>query len=379
MNNWRLIRLATLTLLLAFSSLRAEAPAEKRFKDARPGYAYTFPRDHGSHSEFQIEWWYFTGNLESKGGTEYGYELTFFRRGIANPKVLENPSRWAVREIYLAHFAVTDPSGRRFHYQEKISREAIGKAGAKEDRLEVWIDHWQAVQEGDQMKLRAGGIFKNSEDWRIDLVLTPSKPLVIHGKSGISRKGEEEGQASHYYSFTRLDTTGLLWIDGKEEPVTGSSWMDHEFSTSILNPAQIGWDWFSIQLDDQSEVMIYQIRRKGGEKDPVSSGTIISPDGTVRHLKSDEFLLTSIQNWKSKNSGAVYPVSWRIEIPSEQLVLTSKPFLQEQELMTAASTRVTYWEGASHFKGTKAGKTISGKGYIELTGYAEPFTDSLPE
>ncbi len=353
--------------------------AGKRFEDARPGYAYVFPRDHGSHPKFQIEWWYFTGNLESKDGKEYGYELTFFRRGIANPKVLENPSRWAVREIYLAHFAVTDPSEGRFHYQEKISREAIGKAGAKENRLEVWIDHWHAVQDGEQFRLRAGGVFQKSEDWRIDLRLTLSKPLVIHGKSGISRKGEEKGQASHYYSFTRLDTSGFLWVDGKEERVTGSSWMDHEFSTSILNPAQIGWDWFSIQLDDQSEVMIYQIRRKGGEKDPVSSGTIVFSDGRSRHLAADDFSLTPIQNWKSEESGAVYPVGWKIEIPSEQLVLTSKPLLQDQELITAASTRVTYWEGASRFEGTKAGKTISGKGYIELTGYAEPFTDSLPE
>ncbi len=374
------MRVLVLTLFLSLSALGAKAaPGEKRFEDARPGYAYTFPRDHGSHPKFKIEWWYFTGNLESKTGKEYGYELTFFRRGIANPKVLENPSRWAVREIYLAHFAVTDLAGGRFHYQEKISRAAVGKAGAKEDYLEVWIDRWQAVQEGEQIHLQAGGRSQEKNGWQIDLMLSPSKPLVIHGKSGISRKGEEEGQASHYYSYTRLETRGSLWIDGKEEQVTGSSWMDHEFSTSVLNDAQIGWDWFSIQLEDQSEVMIYQIRRKGGEKDSVSSGTVISPDGRARHLGANSFSLTPVQNWKSQESGAVYPVEWRIEIPSEQLVLTSKPLLPEQELITAKSTRVTYWEGASRFEGTKAGKEISGKGYIELTGYAEPFTDSLPE
>lgn len=378
--NKRIVSILSMIIFLPCRFLWAgDIPAERQFEDAKPGYAYTFPKDHGAHPNFQIEWWYFTGNIESKTGKEYGYELTFFRRGIANAKVIENPSRWSVRDVYLAHFAVTDLPGGRFHFQEKISRAAIGKAGAKEDHLEVWIDRWQAVGEGEQIHLRAGGDLQKSEDWRIDLILTPEKHLVIHGESGISLKGEEEGQTSHYYSYTRLKTAGILRIDGKEEQVTGSSWMDHEFSTSILNAAQIGWDWFSIQLDDQSEVMIYKIRRKGGEKDPVSSGTIVYPDGKIRYLAADDFTLRPIQNWKSKESGAVYPVEWQIEIPSEELVMTSKPLLREQELITAASTRVTYWEGASRFKGKKAGKAISGKGYIELTGYAKPFSDFLSE
>ncbi len=359
-------------IILWASSVSAESSSKtSRFEKALAGYTFSFPRDHGSHPSYLIEWWYFTGNLQSQSGQAYGYELTFFRRGIENKFADENPSRWTVRDVYLAHFAVSDLSNKDFFYDEKISRAAIGKAGAKEGKMKVWIDQWSAVQEGEVIHLIAG-----KDDFEIALNLSPAKPLVIHGTDGISPKGDEIGEASHYYSFTRLATEGTLVANGEEVAVTGLSWMDHEFGSTLLGNDQVGWDWFSIQLDDGSDYMFYRIREKGGSKDAISSGTVIDPDGTARHLTAKAFTLTPLSTWKSQQSGAAYPLEWTISVPSEGLVLQSKPALDDQELMTKKSTRVTYWEGASRFSGEKRGKEVTGSGYIELTGYASKLKDS---
>ncbi len=367
MNKMRIIFALGLSLLLFQAAVYAESG---HFEKALPGYEYAFPRDHGSHPDYLIEWWYFTGNLSAEDKSSYGYELTFFRRGVENPQTEQNPSRWTVKDIYLAHFAVTDIAGKTFYYDEKISREAIGKAGANTDKMQVWIDQWSAIQTGDTMQLSAG-----DKNWTLDLNLTPLKPLVIQGEAGISKKGEAEGAASHYYSFTRLQTEGTLFVNGKKTPVSGLSWMDHEFGSALLGEGQVGWDWFSIQLDDGSEYMFYQIREKDGGKDPISSGSVIFPDGTKRHLKAGDFTLTPQSFWKSPKSGANYPLEWTISVPSEQLILSAKPALEDQELVTNKSTRVVYWEGASLFTGEKAGQPITGKGYIELTGYAAALRD----
>lgn len=338
------------------------------FRIAEPGYPFLFPRDHGAHPEFKTEWWYFTGNLTAEGD-EYGYELTFFREGITHPKAHENPSRWAVRNLYLAHFAITDATSGQFHFKEKISREALGKAGSERGGLGVWIDRWSVRQMGDEMHLMAEG--NDLDKLKLKLKLVKSKSEIIHGKNGISKKGDAVGQASHYYSLTRLLTTGSLWIDGREIQVSGFSWMDHEFGSSFLAADQVGWDWFSIQMNDGNEVMLYRIRRKDGTTDPHTSGTWINPKGQSRSLTVNDFTLTPTGHWTSPESQGRYPVRWNIEIPSEGLFLTSTPLLDHQELMTARSTRVTYWEGASRFSGFRQGRPLSGRGYIELTGYAK--------
>jgi len=337
-----------------------------RFEKALPGYIFSFPRDHGSHPAYLIEWWYFTGNLQSKNGYAYGYELTFFRRGIENKFTEANPSRWTVHDIYLAHFAVSDIANKQFYYEEKISREAMGKAGAQEDKMAVWIDRWSATQAGETMRLIAG-----AEDFHIDLLLSPAKPLAIHGAEGVSRKGDAPGEASHYYSFTRLQTQGTVRVKGKDASVSGFSWMDHEFGSSLLGKDQVGWDWFSIQLDDGSDYMFYRIREKDGSRASTSRGTVIALDGTARHLSSDDFSLNPASYWTSPKSGASYPLSWEISVPSERLSLTWKPALNDQELITAQSTRVIYWEGAGHYSGLKNGHPVEGAGYVELTGYAK--------
>jgi predicted secreted hydrolase len=339
------------------------------FQFATAGYRYNFPRDHGSHPTYRTEWWYYTGHLHSKIGRAFGFELTFFRRGVPPDEIKTLPSKWSVKDLYLAHFAVTDISGKRFHFSEKFSREGLGKAGADESRLRVWIDDWRAEA---SIELAASHtLAAHDETHALALTLQPAKPLVTHGAAGISRKGKEVGQASHYYSFTRLATSGKLTIDGESFDVTGTSWMDHEFGSAELGADQVGWDWFSIQLEDDTELMLYRMRRKDGSSDLASSGTAVSPDGRTRHLEVTDFQIESTGTWTSPESKATYPSRWRLKFPSLDLVLDVTPLLADQELRTSRSTKVSYWEGAVAVTGTKQGRPVKGQGYVELTGYAE--------
>jgi predicted secreted hydrolase len=339
------------------------------FQFATAGYRYNFPRDHGSHPTYRTEWWYYTGHLHSKIGRAFGFELTFFRRGVPPDEIKTLPSKWSVKDLYLAHFAVTDISGKRFHFSEKFSREGLGKAGADESRLRVWIDDWRAEASAEPSASHT--LAAHDETHALALTLQPAKPLVTHGAAGISRKGKDVGQASHYYSFTRLATNGKLTIDGESFDVTGTSWMDHEFGSAELGADQVGWDWFSIQLEDDTELMLYRMRRKDGSSDLASSGTAVSPDGRTRHLEVTDFQIESTGTWTSPESKATYPSRWRLRFPSLDLVLDVTPLLADQELRTSRSTKVSYWEGAVAVTGTKQGRPVKGQGYVELTGYAE--------
>lgn len=348
------------------------AESSSPFQPATTGYQFHFPEDHGSHPAYRTEWWYYTGHLRTKDGRMFGFELTFFRRAIPPNDVKTLPSQWSVTQLYLAHFAVTDVNGRRFHFSEKLSRAGLGKAGADESRLRVWIDDWQAEDSG-------GGHSVTAQDgeWALALTLQPTKPVVIHGQGGISRKGTEAGQASHYYSVTRLATAGRLTIGTERFDVTGASWMDHEFGSADLGKEMVGWDWFSVQLTDHSELMLYRLRRNDGSADPVSSGTLVFPDGRTRHLQLADFTVEATASWTSPKSQAVYPSRWHVVIPSLDLALDLTPLLADQELRTSRSTQVTYWEGAVAVSGIRQGRSITGQGYVELTGYAERFTQRL--
>lgn len=351
---------------------RASQPA---FRPALAGYNYLFPRDHGSHDEFRTEWWYYTGHLSTASGRRFGYQLTFFRRGVDQASARSNPSRWAIRDLYLAHLALSDHDQARFRYAEKISRAGIGKAGAETGRLRVWIDRWSAealpsVQ--DRQHLRA-----SAEDFSLDLFVTPEKPPVIHGEGGVSRKGGALGQASHYYSLTRLATTGTVTVEGEPLAVSGTSWMDHEFGSGDLGPDQVGWDWFSIQLENRTELMFYRLRRADGATDQASSGTLVFPDGRSQHLLTSDVHIEALDHWTSGQSGARYPSRWHIEVPTAGLMLDLIPRLSNQELMTRRSTQVTYWEGAVEVTGKLREASIAGLGYVELTGYAERFRQKL--
>lgn len=351
------------------------APPGDSFRQATPGYHYRFPEDHGSHDEFRTEWWYYTGHLSTTDGRPFGFQLTFFRRGIRSEAVQSNPSRWAVRHLYLAHFAVTDIRHGRFRYAEKVSRAGLGKAGAETGTLRVWIDRWIAETASpahDAHHLRAA-----SDGFAVDLILDAEKPPVIHGRQGTSRKGPGPGQASHYYSLTRLATAGVLEVDGTPYRVTGTSWMDHEFGSGDLGEDQVGWDWYSLQVDGGLEVMLYVLRRRDGTPDPASSGTLVFPEGRSQHLERTDFQVAALDHWTSPESGARYPSRWWITVPRYGLAFTLSPRLPHQELITRRSTLVTYWEGAVEVTGTRLGAPLTGQGYVELTGYAERFGPRL--
>ncbi len=336
------------------------------WKQAEGPRKWSFPADHGAHPGYKTEWWYFTGNLADEKGNRFGYQLTFFRRGIRmNPTDPHNP--WSIGDLYLAHFTVTDIARKRFVYDERVSRTGPGLAGAKTDRLDIWLLDWSAKQTRETIVLRA-----RSGTMEIVLELAPRKPVVLHGQQGLSGKGSRKGQASYYASWTNLATTGRLKTADTEGPVSvkGVSWFDHEFGSNQLTPEQAGWDWFSLHLSDGTDIMLYLIRRTDGSIEPESSGTIIDPEGKARHVTSSEVKLAVLDHWKSPNSGAVYPSRWRIEVPSEGLDLLVSPSLPDQELRTATSTGVTYWEGAVVGQGQSKNRTVTFQGYAELTGYA---------
>jgi len=354
----RLLALGSLIFLV----LTSWAQASGEFRLAQPGWDYVFPRDHAAHPEFKTEWWYYTGHLTSNQGEQFSYQLTFFRVGVRQPDP-EARSAWALSTLYFGHLALTDIGGRTFTFHEKVGRGALGLSGAETQRYRVWIEDWQAELVGKAHHLRAG-----AGDLALDLHLRPEKPPVIHGTDGVSQKAAGEGFASHYYSLTRLATQGQVTFQGRTLPVQGLSWMDHEFSSSQLAPDQTGWDWFSLQLDDGHDLMLYVMRRQDGTLDPFSSGTLVDPQGQCRHLELADFTITPLNTWKSPQSGAVYPSGWKITLPGYDLEV--QPTLQDQELITTRSTQVTYWEGSVRVEGRSHGNTVRGQGYVELTGYA---------
>ena len=344
------------------------------FVPARPGYAYVFPRDHGSHEPFQTEWWYVTGHLSATNGRRFGYELTFFRRGIESSDAWNNPSPWAMRHLYFAHFALTDEADDQFRFAEKLSRGGINKAGAEANGLDVWIDRWSlkaVASDHRQFQLQA-----QADRFSIDLTVESRKPPVMHGINGVSRKGQHPEHTSHYYSLTRLQTAGSVVVDGIPLAVKGVSWMDHEFGSADLAEGLVGWDWFSLQLENNHEIMAYGLRRADGTFDTASSGTLVWPNGSSKSLSFEEIRVSVQDQWTSPVSGARYPSQWTFSIPSEEVDLKISPRMAHQELVTRRSTGVTYWEGAVDVTGLWKGRDIHGQGYVELTGYAEPYRPS---
>lgn len=352
------------THALAALALVALAPihAQPVWRDATPGYRFEFPRDHASHPDHKIEWWYYTGNVATSSGRRFGYQVTFFRVGIDPAPA--NPSRWAVRDIYMAHLAVSDPDGRRYRFDERLSRGGPGLSGAATDRYRVWNDDWRAGLDdrGRHVLSAVSGAAA------VELVLDEGKPPVVNGVDGISQKGARPGNASHYYSLTRMPTRGTLTVDGERFDVTGESWMDHEFGTSFLEPEQQGWDWLSLQLDDNRELMLYQLRRSDGTRDPRSSGTLVDAGGGATHLTAADFVLTPTAGTFAAPSGATYPAGWTITIPGQQIALAVSTPLSNQELATTTAG-IAYWEGMVRVTGTARGRAVTGRGYLEMTGY----------
>jgi predicted secreted hydrolase len=345
------------------SNLVVEGELPIGFQRAESPREWEFPEDFGPHPEFQTEWWYYTGNLESE---RFGYQLTIFRRALLPEQ--ERPTRdsaWAADQIYMGHFALSDINAREHHAFERFSRGAAGLAGAQGDPYQVWLEDWQISQIGeDRYRLSA-----EQDGIAIDLVLEDLKGPILHGDQGYSQKGPDKGNASYYYSQTRLETTGTVQTNNSSYQVSGFSWKDHEFSTSALSEGQVGWDWFSIQLDDGSELMVFQIRGEDGSIDPFSSGTWISPNGETRSLGREQFVIQVEDTWRSPISGGEYPSRWTLAIPGQDLQLQIIPYLADQEMKVSYN----YWEGAVQVEGTSGGDSLRGSGYVEMTGYAGSF------
>jgi predicted secreted hydrolase len=388
-------------LLGGTDTLHARAVAPRLFE---------FPADHGQHPDFRTEWWYFTGNLTAEDGRSLGYQLTFFRsalidsaafatarRGIGGSGTADttstadttnsattSTSAWRTRHAWMAHFAVSDAGTSRFFAAERFARGAAGLAGAQSAPFRVWLGAWAAThsQRGPigraavdrptqsipteiatmfPLTLRAA-----HDDVAIDLLLDAAKPLVLHGERGLSRKGAQPGNASYYYSFTRIETRGTVTIGGASHRVSGASWLDREWSTSVLADDVAGWDWLALQLTDSTELMLYRLRRDDGTADPFSAGTFVAADGSTTHLSSDAFTMTPLGTW----SAASYPTSWRIDVPELDIHLDVAAAFDAQELVLA----VRYWEGMVRATGTRRGEPVTARGYLEMTGYADTET-----
>jgi len=338
--------------------------AGEGFETPRPGRLWTFPRDHGAHPDYRTEWWYYVGHLQAASGEAFGYQLTFFRAALRKPDP-QARSAWSLDTVYFAHLALTDPGRRTFVFRDRAGRGALGLSGAAPGTMKVWIDAWQAELKGEEFHLQAqdGGL-------GLDLRLKPRKPPVLHGQGGYSRKSERPEAASYYYSLSRLDTEGTVIVAGRTLPVAGVSWMDHEFFTSAMARGLAGWDWFSLQLADGWEVMLYLLRHQDGTVAPASSGTLIDPQGGARHLKLADFTVKATGFWTSPHTGARYPAGWEIALPGAGYRLTLTPTVADQEIRAPAPAQVTYWEGQVRIQGAKNGVPVAGVGYAELTGYA---------
>jgi predicted secreted hydrolase len=354
-------RWACVAALFFFSTL-----AMPQYRNALPGYRYRFPQDHFNHPDFQTEWWYYTGNVKSEDGHRFGFELTFFRQGVDRNS--KTPSTWEVRDLYLAHLALSDLDGVKFLQAERTNRAGPGIAGVSDTDGRIWNGNWQIAWRSDGQMLQA-----IDERFALHFTLESAKPPVVHGENGVSQKAEGTGHASHYISLTRLNTKGEIELGGRKFAVTGAAWMDHEFFTNQLEAGQVGWDWMSIQLQDNTELMLFHIRRKDGSIDPYSAGTYVDARGESTHLRRDDFTLEPAgATWMSPATRAVYPVRWKISVPKLGIAFEASTQLPSQELASAAGFVPAYWEGAEVFAGTKGRSLIGGVGYLEMTGYDRP-------
>ena len=339
---------------------RAEAP--------RP---FHFPEDHGPHPDFRTEWWYYTGNLEGPGGRRFAYQLTLFRNALApqrpndlRPVSSDSAATWSTRQLYMGHLAVTDAEAGEHVAFERFSRGAAGLAGAQAEPFRVWLEDWQVqgLPGADSVAITA-----RAGEYGLDLVLARTKPILLQGENGLDVKGPEPGNASYYFSMTRLRTAGTIIANGDAYRVAGWSWLDREWSTSALSEDLVGWDWFSLQLEDDIELMYYRLRRRDGTTSPYSSGAISDANGDVRILGADDARATVADTWTSRETGITYPSEWRLEVPSAEMVLDLEPLVADQEL----DVTVRYWEGAVRVRGTYEGRPVDGWGFVELTGYGD--------
>jgi len=338
---------------------------EGNFKKAVEKIKFEFPKDHGSHPEFRTEWWYFTGNLTGESGKEFGYQFTIFRTALT-PDSIKRDSRFGTNQIYMGHFTISDISNNKFYYFERFSRGAAGLAGVTIEPLKVNLENYKIYEtDKSDYEFPKVKISAKEENVGIELDLTPEKPIIFQGDGGLSQKSKGEGNASYYYSITRIITEGIITINNKNYKVKGYSWLDREWSTSALSEEQAGWDWFSIQLSNNTEIMYYNLRKKDGTADEFSNGCIVNRNGEKENINLNEVVLQIIDYWEN-DEGKKYPSGWILKIPSKKTELKIIPAIKNQELKLA----IRYWEGSVKIEGIYEGMPVSGRGYVELTGYS---------
>lgn len=369
---WNRLRAAAAALMMVLA-VRAGCPAEEGYRRVDGPCSLSFPGSHDAHRMYKTEWWYYTGNVTSQTGEPFGFQLTFFRTALRPPQAATQDahrSAWRTSQLLIAHAAVTDVDRKLHLSAEATAREALDLAGVRreKDTVTVRCRGWRAQLGPETHRLGA-----DADRFALDLTLTPQKPPVLHGENGYSRKGSTRDRASCYYSFTRLAADGKIRIGERTLRVSGLAWMDHEFSTAPLEPGLVGWDWFSLQLSDQSELMVYCLRNRDGSFHSASSGTFVDAAGRATSLGREQFSVKVLDRWKSPGSGAFYPVAWRLSVSALDLTLRVRARVQDQEMTTRKSTGVVYWEGSVAAEGTAAGRPVSASGYVELTGYAHPF------
>lgn len=350
--------------------LRATGPRE-----------FIFPEDHGPHPGFRTEWWYYTGNLFTEEGRQFGYQFTIFRSQMTPPDPIASDMAynedWNTNQLYLGHFAIADIENEDHVFEERYSRGSAGLAGSQADPHRIWLEDWEisrietSADDDRNFPVNINAVMEDGSS--LDLNITPAKPLVLQGEKGFDPKGPEEGNASYYLAFTRMDTEGIITKDGQEYKVEGYSWMDHEWSTSALGEEQEGWDWFSIQLSNNYEIMYYQLRNSDGSVSQFTNGSIIDPQGNKVNFKPGDVTLEVLDTWKSPHSKAEYPSQWNLNIPDKNIELSLSTVFSDQEM----DVSVRYYEGVLSIKGTMDGETIYGNGFIEMTGYGENEGDQV--
>lgn len=354
-----------LALGLVLCALSATSTgAQTEFKRATAPRSWEFPADHGSHPAYGTEWWYFTGSVFDSENHRFGYELTFFRVGLRPdlPEVADRSS-WRARDLVVAHLTVTDVEAGQFHQAEDMQRAAAGLAGARTDTLDVWVGSWRARWQEDGSIV----VTARDRDFGVDLQLRPSRAPVLHGDGGLSWKNAAHTEASHYVTQPRMHTSGALVVEGRRRPVSGSTWMDHEFFTGSTPRDDLGWDWFSARLSDGQDLMLYRVRRPG--EAATLFGTVVSVDGNSRALDVAAMRMEETRWWESPHTGARYPVEWSLELPREALKLSVRPTLDDQEVDARHTVGFSYWEGLCDYGVLWDGHSLSGEGYVELTGY----------
>lgn len=328
---------------------------ETRYPEVVPGRAFSFPADHGAHPDYRTEWWYVTGWLQVDG-KPLGFQVTFFRSRIAGQD--ENPSRFAPKQILIAHAAVSDPAHGRLLHDQRVARAGFGLAEAAVGEASVTLDGWRFEQRGEGFRTTIAG-----REFAFDLAFEPTQPPLLQGEGGYSRKGPKENSASYYYTLPHLAVSGAVTRDGVVRPATGKAWLDREWSSQYMESEAEGWDWTGINLDDGSALMAFRMRRQGGGT-VWASGTIRNASGQVTVLKPDDIAFEPRRVWRSPRSGASYPVAMTVRVGER--VLDLEPMMDDQENDTRRSTGAIYWEGAVTAK--EGGREV-GRGYLELTGY----------